>query len=205
MWEIDTLAHIKLLLKHLEVDLIIADMHMTEGVYQLGMILDAASFRGKRIFTVSEQTGFDQQLLKDLDGELILKKELQSFLLSYVISENPKHKLEIRLPEKTKEHFYLDLNERAIYANGKLIYLTSKERDIFEVLLKAVNQTVMREHLLYVISNEQKKLAEREVDVFISRIRRKLKDAEVEAFFIETIRQKGYCLRLKERFENNPL
>ncbi len=79
--------------------------------------------------------------------------------------------------------------------NGEIIELSSKEADLLKLLLNYVNSTVEREHILKTIWGDEGSYIGRTLDVFISKLRKRLEaDSSVK---IVNVRGVGYKLILK--------
>ena len=90
-------------------------------------------------------------------------------------------------------NFDFNLNNKEIFFNKKQILLTSKEANIFNILLKNKNVIVSKEDILSLIWDENKKPNSRFVDVHVHNLRNKLLKNNFFAR-IETIRNSGYKL-----------
>lgn len=101
-----------------------------------------------------------------------------------------------RLPERSNAlpaardlRMKLSLRQRAIFHGSQRIAFSETEFRILCVLLKRPNQLLTRHEILQMCGLSTD-LAERNVDVHISKIRRKLNGTGLE---IQTIRHEGYC------------
>jgi len=77
---------------------------------------------------------------------------------------------------------------------GKLTKLTSKESQIFEILLINKNLVVTKEQLLEKIWGFKCDVELNNIEVYLSYLRKKLKELENQ-IIIETVRGSGYCLK----------
>lgn len=88
--------------------------------------------------------------------------------------------------------YTFDQRNLILSLDGKNSALTSKEADLLYVLFSAVNQTIKREQILYQVWGDEGDYIGRTLDVFISRLRKKLEaDPSIS---IKNIRGVGYRL-----------
>lgn len=89
----------------------------------------------------------------------------------------------------------LNLDERTVEVDGKIIHLTSKEYSILELLALRKGTPIKKEmflnHLYGGIDEPELKI----IDVFICKLRKKLEEASGGENYIETIWGRGYVLR----------
>jgi two-component system, OmpR family, alkaline phosphatase synthesis response regulator PhoP len=95
--------------------------------------------------------------------------------------------------EKTDERISLDSESRMIFKNGKNIYLSKKEFEIFELLYSKPNQIFNRAEILRALwdTNEERT---RMLDVHISHLRDKLGET-----MIKTVKGIGYGFMERSR------
>ncbi|NNC48794.1 MAG: winged helix-turn-helix transcriptional regulator [Sphingomonas sp.] len=97
----------------------------------------------------------------------------------------------------------VDPMQRLIRIDGNPIGITEMEYRVLELLAYARNNVVTRNMLLkhlYRRSDDQPQ--PKIIDVFISKLRKKLRSASGGAEFIETIPQRGWILRDADSLEN---
>lgn len=92
----------------------------------------------------------------------------------------------------------LDPGKRSVSVRGKEIKLTAREFDLLMVLAEHPGQVVTRERVLAVI-DEQGEVAERTINTYCSRLRKKLKEAGSEGFSISSVYGQGFRLDLELR------
>lgn len=83
-----------------------------------------------------------------------------------------------------------------IEISGEIIKLSSKESQIFEILLRNKNIVITKELLLEKIWGFESDIELNNIEVYMSYLRKKLANIDCE-FVIETIRGSGYCLKEK--------
>lgn len=89
----------------------------------------------------------------------------------------------------------LDLAARNAYTGGKLAYLTAKEFDVIEFLMRNANRVYSREALLDSIWTYEYRSDIRTVDVHIRRLREKLEANPAEPQYIMTKWGVGYYFK----------
>lgn len=89
----------------------------------------------------------------------------------------------------------LDLDARNAYVGGRLVYLTAKEFDVVEYLMKNPNHVYSRENLLDTIWCYEYRSDIRTVDVHIRRLREKLEENPAEPKYIMTKWGVGYYFK----------
>lgn len=89
----------------------------------------------------------------------------------------------------------IDLDAKAVFAGDKLVNLTGKEYQIFELLCLRKGTTMTKEmflnHLYGGIDEPELKI----IDVFVCKLRKKLAQASNGENYIETVWGRGYVLR----------
>ncbi len=89
----------------------------------------------------------------------------------------------------------VDTDARAVKVDGAPVRLTLKEYQILELLALRRGATVSKEELLVHLYGSGKAPHRKIIDVFVSKLRRKLAAASGGASQIETLWGMGYCLR----------
>ncbi len=87
--------------------------------------------------------------------------------------------------------FIYDLPRQLLLQKDKKIFLTQSEHSLLNSLLKNSNKIVSREELA-----EELGINERSVDVQIIRLRSKIENNPSRPLFLQTVRGKGYIIRL---------
>lgn len=90
----------------------------------------------------------------------------------------------------------LDPGKRTVKVRGKEIKLTAREFDLLRVLAEQPGQVVTRDRVLAVI-DEEGEVAERTINTYCSRLRKKLKEAGSEGFTIASVYGQGFRLDLE--------
>lgn len=93
---------------------------------------------------------------------------------------------------KTFENILLDYDKRTVMVNGELILLTVKEFEMLNLFISNPGHVFTREDLMNHIWGTDYYGGTRTVDVHITTLRRKMKEA---GSLITTIRGIGYCIR----------
>lgn len=104
--------------------------------------------------------------------------------------DNAAAKFELLLQKSQLEDFRLLPEANAFIKNGKTVNLTSREFTIFNYLVEKTGEPVTRDLLIECFSNEEK-MTNRNIDVHVFSLRKKLKEVSMH---IETVWGKGYKL-----------
>ena len=97
----------------------------------------------------------------------------------------------------------LDPASRTVLQKGKPLELTSVEFNLLEVLLREAGNVVSRERLVDSVLGRKFSPFDRSIDMHVSKVRRKLGDADGGADHIKTVRGVGYILiRPHEKIES---
>lgn len=131
--------------------------------------------------------GIDDYLTKPFSFEIMLAR-IRSLL------RRPRSS-QYLLQELRKGDLILNTSTRKVLYSGKEIYLTLKEFNLLEYLMKNSNQVLEREDILEKIWDINFDSFSNVVDVHIKNLRKKLKEVGSEDI-LETVRGVGY--RLKE-------
>ena len=90
------------------------------------------------------------------------------------------------------EKICLNKAQHTVHVEGKQIFLTVKEFDVLEILLRNANNVITRTQLLNSVWNYDNEIESRTVDVHIKTLRQKL---GMQGNLIQTIRGVGYTLK----------
>jgi two-component system response regulator CpxR len=106
-----------------------------------------------------------------------------------------------RPPEILKvDDLELDPATRTVRHAGEPVELTSVEFNLLEVLLREAGRVVTREQLVSAVLSRKFSPFDRSIDMHVSKVRKKLGDANGEEEHIKTVRGVGYILaRPRER------
>ncbi|AQG78681.1 response regulator transcription factor [Spirosoma montaniterrae] len=102
-----------------------------------------------------------------------------------------------QLPENQSDSFRLDRTNLVLYVNAEPQTLTHREADVLAYLLDRPNTLVRRDELLRAIWGNDDYFMGRSLDVFISRLRKRLSD--YPALRIENVHGVGFVLRQENR------
>ncbi len=104
----------------------------------------------------------------------------------------------------------MNLDARTVAVGGRTVMLTGREYQMLELLTLRKGQTMSKEHFLNHLYGGMDMPEEKIVDVFISKLRKKLNDAATRAGieggvpYLETVWGKGYVLKNPEMDEGVP-
>lgn len=105
--------------------------------------------------------------------------------------DNASAKFEVILSQSQLENFRLLPEAKAFIKEGQTVNLTSREYVVFDYLVKHTGEPVTRDDLIKNCFDGDEKMTNRNVDVHIFSLRRKLAAVEMK---IETVWGKGYKL-----------
>lgn len=114
--------------------------------------------------------GADDYVTKPFDEEELLWK------IKAVIRRIPEHKAESKIEIIAIGNYAFDFNNQSLTIAGKTKRITEKECDILNYLSVRRNQVIKREELLKDLWGENDYFLGRSLDVFITKIRKYLKD-----------------------------
>jgi two-component system response regulator CpxR len=86
----------------------------------------------------------------------------------------------------------LDPATRTVMQSGKRVELTSVEFNLLQVLLQEAGQVVSRERLVEAVLGRRFSPFDRSIDMHVSKVRKKLGDADGGSDYIKTVRGVGY-------------
>ncbi len=89
----------------------------------------------------------------------------------------------------------LNLDAKTLEVNGQQVYLTHKEYQMLELLSLRKGKTLMKETFLNHLYDGMNEPAQKIIDVFICKLRKKLANASSGKNYIETVWGRGYVLR----------
>lgn len=84
--------------------------------------------------------------------------------------------------------YTFDFDKQVLTKNEEIVNLTDTEIKLLDIFCKNINRILSREELLNQYSNE------RNIDVSIARLRKKIEDNPKNSRYLRTIRNKGYIL-----------
>ena len=100
-------------------------------------------------------------------------------------------KKELSVETKVKfGNFEFDLENKNLSSDGKLISLTTSQRDLLNIFTKNINIVISREELAKQLNN----INARTIDTQITRLRTKIEKNPKSPEFLQTIRNQGYVL-----------
>lgn len=152
------------------------------------IFLSAKSQTEDRIYGL--ELGADDYLVKPFSiQELILKIEVFLKRKNVIRETYDKEKIQVG-------NYLLDINNQLLVNDNNEVKLTQRETKLIEILFRNKNELIQRNHLLMRIWGDDSYFNGRSLDVFISRVRKYLKDDP--SLNIENIRSTGFRLNQKK-------
>ena len=115
-------------------------------------------------------------------------KELEARIRALIRRKNFSAETELKL-----DTLVFDTNGRRAYLNELLLDLSSREMDVLELLLSHSGKVVSKGKFIEHLCGWQDDVTENAIEVYISRLRRKLQDSRLS---IKAVRGIGYILEL---------
>lgn len=135
--------------------------------------------------------GADDYITKPFDEEELLWK------IKAIIRRIPENKNENKVEPIKIGLYTFDFNNQSLILNGKTKRITEKESDIINYLCNHRNTIIKREDLLKNIWGENDYFLGRSLDVFITKIRKYLKDDS--SLTIENVFGVGFIFNVSEK------
>jgi DNA-binding response OmpR family regulator len=135
--------------------------------------------------------GADDYITKPFDEEELLWK------IKAVIRRIPEQKEEQKVEVASVGKYTFDFNNQSLTISGKTKRITEKESDILNYLITHRNKVIRREELLKDIWGENDYFFGRSLDVFITKIRKYLK--EDPGVSIENVFGVGFIFNVPEK------
>jgi len=130
----------------------------------------------------------DDYITKPFDEEELLWK------IKAVIRRIPETKNEIKTESISLGNYTFDFSNQSLILNGKIKRITEKESDILNYLSEHRNKVIKRDEMLKVLWGESDYFFGRSLDVFITKIRKYLK--EDPALSIENVFGVGFIFNV---------
>lgn len=200
IWVVESEQSLDYLTSTVEPTHIIIDFALYYQGADLCADLRRLKFNGCLIVLVSESMKLDGMLSLELGADDYLAKpfDLRELLTRIRAVERRGHFHFLTESNQTIKFGILSLHVDAqiAYVKDKPVTLTEKEAMLLYALLLHPEKVLTRETLVKLVMSHAEESDVRIIDVFISRLRQKLKEA---GGMIETVRSKGYRLRINKR------
>ncbi|MCH5583982.1 response regulator transcription factor [Shimazuella sp. AN120528] len=156
-------------------------------------ILFISAREGKMDQVMALENGADDYITKPFELEVVLAKIRSHFRRAYgdYALTNAERLLNVN-------GLLLYLNRYELLFQGQKIELSKKELVLMEVLMNEVEQVVSRHYLLEKLWDENTFVDDNTLNVYITRVRKKLKDIGIVGA-IEVVRGVGYRLKTSWR------
>jgi two-component system response regulator RstA len=162
-------------------------------------------YQGAIMMLTAKRSDIDQVLGLEIGTDDYITKPVEP----YVLLARIKSQLRIRkrLLESTpvissqfEEYSYIkvDLQAREVWIKDKSIFFTSAEFDLLYFLCQRMGEIVSREEIYQKLKGIEYDGLDRSVDIHISKIRHKIKDAGIDYESIKSIRGSGYLMVKKD-------
>ena len=135
--------------------------------------------------------GADDYITKPFDEEELLWK------IKAVIRRIPENKVEQKIETVSIGKYKFDFNNQSLTIGTKTKRITEKESDILNYLFEHRNQKIKREEMLKELWGENDYFLGRSLDVFITKIRKYLKDDS--SLSIENVFGVGFIFNVPEK------
>lgn len=135
--------------------------------------------------------GADDYISKPFDEEELLWK------IKALIRRMPEHKAEKKTEVIRIGNYAFDLSNQSLTINRTTKRITEKESDILHYLCQHKNRVIKREEMLKDLWGENDYFLGRSLDVFITKIRKYLK--EDETISIENVFKVGFIFNIPEK------
>jgi two-component system phosphate regulon response regulator OmpR len=140
------------------------------------------------------QTGADDYLTKPFEP-----KELVLRIQSILKRARPVHQVPVQRRVIKFGEFLFELDRRRLFRREEPVYLTEAETDLLAELAARAGEVVSREELSSTASEADESAAEssgsRQVDVQVTRLRRKIETDPRFPRYLQTVRGRGYLLQ----------
>jgi two-component system response regulator RstA len=162
-------------------------------------------YQGAIMMLTAKRSDIDQVLGLEIGTDDYITKPVEP----YVLLARIKSQLRIRkrllesAPQPNtqfEEYSYIKIDHQAreVWIKGKSIFFTSAEFDLLYFLCQRMGEIVAREEIYQKLRGIEYDGLDRSVDIHISKIRHKIKDAGIEYESIKSIRGSGYLMVKKD-------
>lgn len=199
IWVVESEPSLHYLISTVEPTHIIIDRALYYQSADLCADLRRLKFNGCLMVLVSEPMKLDGMLSLELgaDDYLVKPFDLRELLTRIRAVERRGNFHFLTESNQTMKFGILSLrvDTQTAYVEDKPVTLTEKEAMLLYALLLHPEKVLTRETLVKLVMSHAEESDVRIIDVFISRLRQKLKEA---GDMIETVRNKGYRLRINK-------
>jgi two-component system phosphate regulon response regulator PhoB len=137
----------------------------------------------------------NENLAKENFNEFLTKPFVPSHLFKKISNlSNNKNVVNQSKRIITYHDIEMNVTNFRVIRNGRIIHLGPNEFKIFQCFLEHPGKTLSREHIINYVWGHNDQVEPRTIDVHINRLRTALKNNELEAPLIKTIRSSGYAL-----------
>ena len=107
-------------------------------------------------------------------------------------SDQTANAYEARLVQFKFGDFVLDGRSRNLMRNGQSVPLSSDEFSLLMIMVSRQGKTVSRNQLAFLLKGADHKIDQRNIDMLVSRVRKRIDDNSSQPQYIQTVRGVGY-------------
>jgi two-component system response regulator PfeR len=160
---------------------------LRETSQQPVIMVSAKGAEEERILGLSH--GADDYVAKPFNSQELLLR-IESLLRRSQPASNPKNNDEI-----TIDGLALNATKQTVYVNEQKIDVTTIQFKLLWELISKQNETVSKADLYQSVLNKKLGAYDRSLDMHLSRVRRKLNEANWLGERLQTVHGKGYCFK----------
>jgi DNA-binding response OmpR family regulator len=189
-----TVADICVALKQQSFDLLILDWSLSDGEADQVIRLVRNDLALKTPILIQSVNNDEQQVVNALllGADDYVFKPLRIYELQARITVLLRNRQHLTSQADSMGGYRFDKRNRQIYLNNDPLELTTLEYDLAHHFFSHLNELLSREHLLKEVWEQHPDIDTRTVDVFVSRLRKKLKLEPDNAVQLRTLRGYGY-------------
>ena len=181
-------------IKQLMPDLILLDLMLPNVSGSVICKQARTYYSGPILVITASNDDINEISLFELGADDYLRKPVKPQILSVRIAALLRRSVTVSSQKFSLNSFQIDCVNHTVKYQDKVLSLTNSEYDMLVVLVKNAGQIVSREACCNSLRGIDYDLSDRSIDMRISTLRKKLKDATGKDQLIKTIRNKGYLL-----------
>ncbi len=185
-----------------EPDLVILDFDFTEPDSFAALVKIRRAFRGPLAVLSERPDEIYHLIVLDLGADDFIGGQVSEMLLAARVKMLLRRGVKIENesePAVSLGRLVIDVGNREVFLNGRAITLTAVEFDLLLYLGRNAGTVVSRNELYRTILNKEYNGIIRTVDMYISRVRKKLGDDHAAPRMLKTVRGTGYVMSRQVR------